>query len=147
MAQAKVVNFSKFLVLVGDGASPEVFAAPCGLTSRGITFTAETNDTNIPDCADEDAPSWLGRDTVSLSGEISGSGVLDLDALEVWQEFIGERRNCRVKIDVPLAQNGGHWQGSFILTSFAVTGERGSKVSVEITLTSDGEVPWVPASA
>lgn len=146
MALAKVVSYAKFLVLVGDGASPEGFAAPCGLTSRGINFSAETNDTNIPDCDDEDAPSWLGRDVVSLSGELSGSGVLDLDALEVWRAFLGNRKTCRVMIDVPGAQNGGYWEGAFILTGFNVTGERGSKVSVEVTMTSDGEIEWTAAS-
>lgn len=149
MALAKVINFSKFLIQVGNGASPEVFAAPCGLTSRGFNRSAETNDTNIPDCADEDAPSWLARDVVSLSGEISGSGVLDLDALDVWDEWFqsGAPRNCRVLVDTPLAQNGRHWQGAFILTAFNITSERGSKVTIEVTLTSDGLITKTDAAA
>lgn len=149
MAQAKVVNFSTFLVLVGNGASPEVFAAPCGLTSRGFNRTAETNDTNVPDCDDEDKPSWLARDVVSLAGEISGSGVLDTDALEVWDDWFqsGLAKNCRVMLDVPVAQNGRHWSGKFILSSFNITAERGSKVTIEVTLTSDGAITKTDASA
>ena len=65
MTQATTYPFSKFLVKIGDGAAPEVFTDPCGLTSKGFTRTANLNDTNIPDCDDPDAPSWLGRDVVS----------------------------------------------------------------------------------
>ena len=49
MAQPTVLAGTKLLILVGDGGSPEVFAQPCGLTTRGITFTASTNSTLIPD--------------------------------------------------------------------------------------------------
>lgn len=149
MALAKVQSYSKFLIQVGNGASPEVFAAPCGLTSRGFNRTAETNDTNVPDCDDEDAPSWLARDVVSLSGEISGSGVLDTAALDVWDDWFqsGLAKNCRVVLDVPLAQNGRHWAGSFYLTSFNITAERGAKVNVEVTLISDGAITTVAAAA
>jgi hypothetical protein len=48
--------------------SPEVFASPCGLNSRSFNRTAATNETNVPDCDDPDAASWLERDVVSLSG-------------------------------------------------------------------------------
>jgi predicted secreted protein len=85
----------------------------------------------------------------ALSGTISGSGVLALEALSTWRGFLfgGVSKNCRVKIDVPLADSGGHFAGKFILTRFEVSGEIGDKINVTVELQNDGEVTWVAASA
>lgn len=149
MAKAKTVSFAKLIIQVGDGASPEIFAAPCGLTSRGFNRTANTNDVVVPDCDDEDAAAWIENDVVSLQAGVTGSGVLDLDALDVWDEWFEskELRNCRVVIDVPLAQNGRHYAGQFRLTGFNMTGEIGNKAQVEVTLASSGPVLKVDAQA
>lgn len=145
MAQATTLRFSKFLILVGDGATPvEDFAAPCGLTSRGFNRTAETNDTNVPDCADEDAPSWLERDVVSLSATLSGSGVLAEESVDIWDEWFesGAARNVRVTT----GEGSGlrTWSGAARLTTFNISGERGSRVTAEIEIVSDG--PFTRAS-
>lgn len=149
MAKAKTISGTKIIVQVGDGASPEVFAAPCGLTTRGFNRTANTNDVVVPDCTDEDAMAWVENDVVSLQAGVTGSGVLDTDALDVWDDWFqsGELRNCRIVVDVPLAQNGRHYAGAFRLTNFNMTGERGSKAQVEVTLASSGPVSKVDAQA
>jgi len=149
MALAKTVKFGDFIVQVGDGASPEVFSAPCGLTSRGINKSASTNEQTVPDCADEDGAAWTARSTDALSAEISGSGVMDRDAYALWNEWFesAEARNVRVVVVGNLAAGGGHHAGAFILTAFNSTGERGQRVNVEVTLSSDGAVLWVPAAA
>src|SRR5690606_33512417 len=58
MAPPKTAAWYKMLIQVGDGADPEVFSAPCGLTTRGLNFSAETSDTTVPDCDDPSLPSW-----------------------------------------------------------------------------------------
>ncbi|WP_204279469.1 phage tail tube protein, partial [Enterobacter asburiae] len=65
----------------------EGFSAPCGLNSRGFNRTAATNDTNNPDCTDPDAASWLERDVVSLSGSLSGAGVVADEDYDVWETW------------------------------------------------------------
>lgn len=149
MARPKTLSATKLLLLIGDGAQPEVFAAPCGLTSRGINFSKETNDTTVPDCDNPDAPSWTERVVSALSGTVSGSGVLAMEALETWRDFFfsTESRNVRVKLDAPLASNGGHFEGKFHCTTFNVTGDNGEKINVEVELQNDGEVVWVDAAA
>jgi predicted secreted protein len=146
MAKPTVLSSSKLLIMIGDGAGSEVFTAPCGLTTRGINFSKETNDTNIPDCDDPDAPAWAGRDVVSLSGSVSGSGILAKEALATWRGFFfsTEPKNCRVMLDG--GTGWGYWAGSFHCTTFNVTGELGDKVQVEIELQNDGEVTWVATS-
>lgn len=149
MARPTTLSAAKLLLLIGNGAGTEVFAAPCGLTSRGINFSKETNDVTVPDCDDPDAPAWTERVTRALSGTVSGSGILAMEAFETWRDFFfsTETKNVRIKIDTSLANNGGHWQGAFHMTTFNVTGEIGDKIQVEIELQNDGEVIWVDAAA
>lgn len=136
MAQATTYKFSEFLVLIGDGGSPEQFADPCGLTSRGFQRTANMNDTNIPDCASPDAPTWLGRDVISYQASLSGAGVVASESIDTWEEWwtAGESKRCRIELG-DLA-----WEGSFRLSEFNITGERGQRVNLSVTLVSDGIV-------
>lgn len=135
---------SKLSIWLGDGASPEVFVAPCGLTSRGINFSADSNDTNVPDCDDPDAPAWVERVVRSLQAGVTGSGVLAKEAKTAWEGFFfgGVSKNCRVVIDWGVG--GTHrYDGAFICTGFNVTGALGEKINVEIALQSDGEITRV----
>lgn len=151
MAKPTTASWSKLLIMLGDGATPtEVFTAPCALTTKGITFSADTSDSNVPDCDNPDLPSWVERTVRGLSGEISGSGRLALESLPTWRTwfFGGARKNIRVRIDVPLANNGGYFAMGAVLTGFGVSGnEDDGKLGVEVTIQSDGEVTWVPAAA
>lgn len=151
MAQPTTASWTKLLIMLGDGATPtEGFAAPCALTTKGIAITAETSDNTIQDCADPDAPTWVARVARALSAEVTGSGRLALESFETWKDWMlsGEGKNIRVKIDVPLANNGGHFAMSAVLTALTVSGnEDDGKIGVDVTMVSDGQVTWVDASA
>lgn len=140
MARPTTVSGKNLLVKVGNGADPEVFAAPCGLTTRGINFSKETNDTTVPDCDDPDLPSWTERDARTLAATVSGSGILAVEALPTWRGFFmsTDTKNCQIWVGT-----SGYFEGAFHCTSFNVTGEIGNKVQVEIELQNDGEVTWV----
>lgn len=135
MAKATTLKFSELLILVGNGESPEDFAAPCGLTSRGFSRTAETNDTNVPDCDDEDAPAWLERDKVSNAWSASGSGVLAEESFQVWEDWFNEdtARNVRIVAGARI------WSGQAHLTQFEIEGERGARVTVTVAITGTGK--------
>jgi predicted secreted protein len=147
MAQAKTFRRSCLRLLLGDGAAPaENFAAPCGLLERALTLSKELGETNVPDCADEDAAPWTERDVTSKSASISGSGVLDEDALPVWRGFYesDDSKNCRIE----LWRNGakvGHWQGAFHIETFNPAAPEEGRVTLEISLQSDGAVTWTSA--
>jgi predicted secreted protein len=145
MAQPTVIPGTKLLILIGDGASPEVFAAPCGLTTTGFTLSASTNSTLIPDCADPEAPAWEAKDVNALSAQVSGSGVMAVESYALWKDFFmgAVAKNVQIKLDDP---GLGSYQGQFILTSFKNTGQRGQKVNVDITLDNNGAVVWTDAS-
>lgn len=147
MARPTTLSAAKLLVMIGDGAEPEVFAAPCGLTSRGINFSKETNDSNVPDCDDPDAPAWIERVTVSLSATVSGSGILAKEALDTWREFFFSTASKTLRIKLDGGIGWGYWQGPFLCTTFNVTGELGDKVQVEVEFQNDGEVTYVETVA
>lgn len=136
MTQASTLKFSTFLLKLGNGATPEVFAAPCGLNSRGFSRTAATNDTNVPDCEDPDAASWLERDVVSLSGQMTGAGVVADEDFDVWNDWFESGMSKTVQVTLGTRT----WQGKVILSKLDVTGQRGQRVNFSATLDSDGEI-------
>lgn len=136
MTQASTLKFSQFLIKLGDGASPEVFASPCGLNSRGFSRTAATNDTNVPDCDDSDAPSWLERDVVSLSGALSGAGVVADEDFDTWNDWFESGRSKNVQITL----GSRIWVGAAILSKIDITGSRGKRTEFSASIDTDGEL-------
>jgi predicted secreted protein len=151
MAKPKTASWSKLIIMVGDGATPtEVFTAQCGLTSKGISFTSDVADVAVPDCDNPDDPAWSERDVSTKNCTVSGDGVLATDHRQDWDDWFqsGESRNCRIMIDIPLADGGGYYEGAFVLTTFTINGNQDdAKLTVEVELQNDGPVTWVDAVA
>lgn len=144
MAQPTVLAGTKLLLLVGDGAVPEVFGEPCGLTTKSFDLAASTNTNLIPDCDDPEAPAWESTDINGLSGTAAGTGVMSVESFNVWNDWFmsAEGRNMQIKLD---HASLGWYAGSFKLTSFKLAGARGNKVTVDLSAKSDGQVVWVDA--
>ncbi len=144
MARPTTIKGSKFLIQLESSDSPTVFVAPCALTSKSIDFSAESNDFNVPDCDDPDAPTWTERVVSALSAGVSGSGTLAMESLETWREWFlsGLEKNIRVKLD---HDDGGYFSMSAILTGFNLGGNQGELATIEVTIASNGEVTWTDA--
>lgn len=134
MTKATTYKYSQFLVLLGDGASPQTYGDPCGVNSRGFNRSFEMNDTNVPDCDDPDALAWLERDVVSASAELPMAGVVASESFDTWDEWAesGESKDVRVELGSRV------WEGRAKLQNLNVTGERGQRVNFEATIVSDG---------
>lgn len=150
MTKPTTINGTKMRLLLGNGATPEVFVALCGLTTKGINFQTNTNEVFVPDCDNPDDPAWREITKVGRFVTITGSGIMD--AIGAFSRYRAayeteDSVNFRVLFDIPLAQGGGYWYGAFKLTNFNVTGNDGEKVQTEVTLESDGAVTWVDAAA
>jgi len=143
MAKPTTIRFGGFLVKVGDGETPEVFAAPCGFTQRSLQFTSNTNTTQVPDCDDPDAPSWDEADVSSISAQITGQGVLAVEAHPVWNEWFFSAAVRNIRVEAPAL--GGHYEGPALLTNFQIDSNIGEKVTVNVTIQNSGEWKWVPA--
>jgi hypothetical protein len=134
MTAAATLRFGQFLLELGNGASPEVFAAPCGLTSRGWSRKAQTAETNVPDCGDPDLPSWLESDIVSYSSDMTGAGVVDNADYDTWEAWLvsGAAKNLRITLDTR------QWRVSVILAEFTLTGQKGQKMTFNVSLKATG---------
>lgn len=140
MAQPTTIAGTSLLIKVGDGASVETFAHPCLINAdRGIQFSSANNAVVVPDCSDPTAPGWNQGTKDALTATITGAGVLDnvlatIQAYDTW--FRGDvTKNVRVYLGAV-----GFWQGAFKLTQWSITGARGAKAEVSLTLESEGSV-------
>jgi predicted secreted protein len=143
MAAVQAARGTKLLIKIGDGGAPEVFTQYCSINSdRGITFSSDTSDQDIPDCTDPELLAWVAREKTSLSAEIAGAGVLNTpDTQEFFDYFESpDSRNCMVVVDVPSLEGGVIFTGKFHLTQFEITGNRGEKMQASVTFISDGAV-------
>lgn len=140
MTAATVISFSKFRVLLGDGGDPETFTAPCGFNSRALNRAKNVNEIDIPDCDDEDAPAWVGREVRSLSWSVTGEGVLSAQSVEAWEAFFESNasKNVQVEIEMPSPVGTIVKEGAAHLTTFNIAGNRGEKVTVNVELQGDG---------
>lgn len=140
MAQPTTIAGTSLLIKIGDGASAEVFAHPCLINAdRGIQFGSNANAVVVPDCADPEAPGWNQGTKDGLSATITGAGVLDnvlatIQAYDTWFRS-DDTKNVRVYLGAV-----GFWQGAFKLTQWSITGARGGKAEVSLTLESEGSV-------
>lgn len=125
------------------------FARPCGLTNHTISFTKNMEEVDVPDCDDYEAPSWVERGVRSLDFSATGSGVLAAEALPVWQAAFAstESVNARIYVGAPTdAVNGYYWAGKVHVSGKEITGNRGSKAEISVTIVNDGELTFTPVT-
>lgn len=143
MAKPTTLRWSKLVIFVGDGASPEDFESMvCGMITKGIQFSTETGDSVVPDCDDPDLPSWTERVPRALSASVTGAGVLAEETFADWRDWFLSAAAKNVRIGIELAVQG-YFYGSFVMTAFEAAGNEGDgKIQVNLTLQSDGAVAW-----
>ena len=137
MAQPVTSTFKNFAVHVGDGGTPtETFSLLCGLTSKGLSITNNTNTTPVPDCADEDLPAYEEPAIVSQSFGVTGAGVFTVDFQKEMLDWAGNGalKNIRVYPGASASGDVNYYAGPAYLTQLDITGERGGKVQAAMTI-------------
>lgn len=149
MAQAKTIKFGEQMLLIGDGATPEVFSAPCGITSLTKSTSTNTSDIDIPDCDDPDLVIWLGIDEVSRRMTLTFSGTLAQQSLPLWQEWEmeGGFRNVRWLRNLTDPTLRGQLEGPALLTEFEESSEARGRYTFSGTLIFDGKPVWTALPA
>ena len=148
MAQPKVISFGKGRLLLGDGAVPEVFVAPCGFTQGTLTFDKDTSDVTVPDCDDPDAAAWKATDVTALGWSVSFQGVLAAESLPLYEKATFTSLATSVRLELKgmgvgagtpdkLYAGKGH-------VRMQINAQRGEKWQVQVDITGDGEC--VPSS-
>lgn len=140
MAKPTTAKFGQFTVSLSDGASPAVFSAPCGFTSKSLVLAKNLTEISIPDCDDPDAPIWLGRDVASLTASISGEGVLAAEAAPTWQDAFDSASSIEVQIVITFATGTLTYTGFMHLENLTFGAEQGGRVTISVSMQSDGEL-------
>lgn len=140
MAKPETARFGKFLVKLGSGTGPIVYAAPCGFTSKSLTLSKDLTEIVIPDCEDPDAASWVGRDVNSLSAAVNGQGVLASEALETWTDAYDSVEPVPVKIEIHFKTKILSYTGTMHISSLSFETEQGGRVTITVEMASDGEM-------
>lgn len=143
MARPTTLRGSLMLIEIGDSGSPSDFTAPCALNAKSFNRTASVNEFNVADCDDPDAPTWVERVKAALSGEITGSGTLAEESLDVYEDLFDDNDPREVRITLDYTAGPRRYVGRFLLTTFNITGNNGELVQVEMTLQSHGAITQI----
>lgn len=138
----------RFVISLGDGGTPEAFVAPCGFTSKSFTWSRNLAEVTIPDCDDPDAPFWQSRDVESLSCSVSGEGVLAAEAVPTWLDVLNSLDSVNVQIEITFT-NGSILliEGAMQMESLELGAQQGQRVSINVSMQSDGPMAqtWTAA--
>lgn len=132
---------SLFVLKVGDGASPEVFA-----TVGGLRITAMTINNGQVEITNKG--SGGARELLAAAGiqamSIAGSGVFtDVAAEETVRSYAAANSINNFEI---VAGNGDKWEGAFLITSYERGGDHNSEETFGIRLESSGAVTFTAGS-
>jgi hypothetical protein len=148
MAQPTTAKFGKMLIELGDDATPPVYGAPCGFTSKGVTISKNLQEVNIPDCDNPDDPIWVGRDVQSQTATITGDGVAAAESVPDWDDAAMSTESVPMRVTIDFGAGSGKKviEGKFHIDSEAFAAEAGGRVTLAINAVSDGAVTatWTP---
>lgn len=139
----------RFLILLGDGASPETFAFPCGANARSVTFTNNLGEETVLDCDDPlgelaAIQRWIESQDTSL--EISGR--VAKGSIQVWRDWVdgGSEKNIRIQFDEAAADGGGYYTVAAYLQQLQWGSEGKGTATFTATIMGSGSRVWTPAA-
>lgn len=136
-------------VLIGNGASPEVFTKLCGATSKSFTYQKNTTDDVLDPCDDPEAIPARVLQVTGRQWDIALNIVFNRTQHELIRDLMesSDSTNMRFEFTEPTgdAVDAGYWQGPAQVTNFQVTGEGNATFATgTLAIASDGEWTWVP---
>lgn len=136
------------IIKVGNGASPEVFTAVCGVENVTVNRTVNTTDRFRRDCA---KPGQVPTRKVRVTGrqwDATGSGVVNVDEFDTFDDALGISKNYRVEFGKRDGSDTGeiigYYAGPAVMTAANVNmgAEEGT---AEITLAGEDDITWTTA--
>lgn len=144
MALPIIVKGGYVDILLGNGATPEVFTPICGLTTRSITEQVNTNDVFVPDCADPEFVPVRRLVPTGRQWDLAGEGLLNLANWQALRAELGQSSNFRFVVSRPTGSTAdiGYYSGPAMLTNMQIGGSTGDGqfATVSLAIASDG--PW-----
>lgn len=144
-----MASTNKFLITLGDGADPEVFAHPCGANARSVKFTNNLGEEVTLDCDDPlGQPASIERWLESQDTSLSISGRLKRESRDTWRAWSDDAaiKNIRVELDNNVTDAGGFWELPAYLQNFDLSAEGKATVSFTAEIVGAGKRVWTAAT-
>ena len=139
MAKATTIKGGAGVVLLlGNDATPIVYAAPCGLEEKSIRWIQNANEQTVPDCTNPDDPAVIERPVESVDMQGSGSGVLASESVELWEAAASAGESVAARLDIVLPTKTISYTGKIVVTEFEVTGMNRQNATVSLSFAADG---------
>ncbi len=138
------------IVKLGDGESPGVFTAICGIENVSINKAVNANDRYRRDCAKPGIPGARKNRATGKSLTITASGAANVDNIETFEDILGIKRNYQIGLYQTDGSDAGvllgTYAGAFMLMSDNMTADPNGDSTGEITLNNDGPWTWTKAA-
>lgn len=137
-------------VLMGDGASPEVFTVICDLTNVNINEGAETSTRYRRDCTTPGTPPKRRSRVTGTFWDVTGTGLSNAPQIATLKAALGARKNYQIigyrDDGTPAGAEIGTWEGEAIMTARNYSVDREGDTSMEINLEGQDDLTYTPAS-
>lgn len=145
MAAIVKIKFGDESFQFGNGASPEVFSEPCGITARSRNFAINTQSDEVWDCDNPDEVTFDSPYKVSQgeSLDITFVATPTLEPLLVAKAYLDTPSNARWVINK--AGRDGYYSGPGILTALSFSSERRGDVTGTFTWSWTAQPTWTAA--
>lgn len=140
---------TRFVIQLGDGADPEVFAHTCGANSFGVTLTNNLGENTVLDCTSPlDVPAAIVRHLESQDTSVTISGMVTTEAWPTWRAWAddGSEKNIKLFLDESSANGGGFWLLPAYLQQLELGKESSGKVSFTSSISGAGSRAWTDAA-
>jgi hypothetical protein len=145
MADVGIIEGEKLLILIGNGATTEVFTHPCLINmARSLSFVTNMTETEVPDCDNPSEPAKIVRKAKSIDFTISGTGKVDKTSVFAYIEWLQSAapKNAKIRQNETGANGGWEGTGKLLLKDFDVSGDRGDYQEVTLTLVPASTFTW-----
>lgn len=137
MTQATTIKGGKVRVLI-DPTRTGTYTAPCGFSSRSVTFTKGLEEVPVPDCDDPDKIDWIGRDATSLSMAVNGEGVLAVESGETWLDAWEDPESIPAKVEIEFPAKTITYTGRMHVETLELGAPNARRVTNNVSMQSDG---------
>ncbi|MNL64852.1 Phage major tail protein 2 [compost metagenome] len=76
----------------------------------------------------------------SISASVSGEGVLAASAVETWLDGYESTESVAIKIEIEFSTGTVTWTGNMHVESLEIGAEQGGRVTLNVSMQSDGEL-------
>lgn len=128
------------LIKIGNGATPEVFSALCGIQTRSFNMSANEVDTTIPDCENPENTPQRTVEPGIKSRTFNGSGkyVKSANTTAFMQHVINSTK-FPAQVVVP---GLGEFEGDWMVSDFELSGEQEGNLDFSATFAAAGPLEF-----